>query len=397
MSESEHYAGREQTLVKHKILEGYLQRFAHIVGSWCNSITYVDCFSGPWQAKSEALEDTSFSIALSQLRQARETHRAQGRSVKLRCFFVERDPSAHARLKEFADKIDDAEIETRNCELEEAVGDIVAFVKKGGASTFPFILIDPTGWTGFGMDTIAPLLQLRPGEVLINFMTEYIRRFVESSDPKIAESFDSMYGLDDVRSRIQGLEGLDREDALIELYSRSIMRTGGFRYVCCAVVIHREKERRQYHLIYGTRHWRGAEVFKDSERRGMQVMEDARAAAEQRSREQKTGQKELFSAEEMHDPTYYLSLRDRYRDKARAGVEELLRSRPRVAYDAAWEVTVPFPLAWESDLKEWLSDWHKQGWVRYEGMKPRQRVPKLGEGISLIWTGPSGSPGSEVV
>ena len=58
---------------------------------------------------------------------------------------------------------------------------------------------------------------------------------------------------------------------------------------------------------------------------------------------------------------------------------------------------MPFPLAWESDLKKWLSEWHKQGWVRYEGMKPGKRVPKLGEGISLIWTGPSGSPGSEVV
>ena len=36
------YAGREQTLVKHFILQKYLERFAHIVGSKWDVLTYVD-------------------------------------------------------------------------------------------------------------------------------------------------------------------------------------------------------------------------------------------------------------------------------------------------------------------------------------------------------------------
>ena len=66
------YEGREQTLVKHFILKKYLERFAHIIGYYWDSITYVDCFSGPWQSQSKEYSDTSFAIAIEQLRQARD-------------------------------------------------------------------------------------------------------------------------------------------------------------------------------------------------------------------------------------------------------------------------------------------------------------------------------------
>ena len=73
MATHEDYAGREQSLVKHYILRRYLERFAHIIGSKWTTITYIDCFSGPWQSATRDLSDTSFSIALCELRRARET------------------------------------------------------------------------------------------------------------------------------------------------------------------------------------------------------------------------------------------------------------------------------------------------------------------------------------
>jgi hypothetical protein len=63
MSEGELYAGREQTQVKHFVLQKYLERFAHIIGFRWRAITYVDCFSGPWNVGSDELEDSSFAIA----------------------------------------------------------------------------------------------------------------------------------------------------------------------------------------------------------------------------------------------------------------------------------------------------------------------------------------------
>src|SRR4051812_16812536 len=102
--EDTRYAGREQTYVKHFVLQKYLERFARIVGTKWDTINYVDCFSGPWQAASEDLRDTSFSLALEALRSARETLRERRRAVRLRAFFIEKDPAAYKQLREFAEK-----------------------------------------------------------------------------------------------------------------------------------------------------------------------------------------------------------------------------------------------------------------------------------------------------
>ena len=117
MEEDDPYVGREQTLVKHFILRKYLSRFAPIVLSNWDSISYVDCFSGPWNAHTDDLRDTSFSIALGELRSARDHYADSRRQVGLRCFFLERDADAYARLKAYADAVDDAEVETRNAIL----------------------------------------------------------------------------------------------------------------------------------------------------------------------------------------------------------------------------------------------------------------------------------------
>ena len=123
----------------------------------------------------------------------------------------------------------------------------------------------------------------------------------------------------------------------------------------------------------------------------MAQMEKARAGARQRRRQEKSHQRELFPAEQVHDPTHYNSLRDRYLRKARDCVLRLLRCHHRVLYDNVWQETVPFPLTWESDLKEWLREWQDKGFLCYEGMRPRQRVPKRQSGVYIVWDAPQGS------
>lgn len=55
------------------------------------------------------------------------------------------------------------------------------------------IFIDPTGWTGYPLQKITPLLKLR-GEVLINFMSDHINRFIDDPRPNIAQQFDDLFG-----------------------------------------------------------------------------------------------------------------------------------------------------------------------------------------------------------
>jgi three-Cys-motif partner protein len=388
LSSGDLYTGREQTFVKHFILRNYLERFAIIVGSNWTTLTYVDCFSGPWKVKSEHFEDSSFAIALEQLRKAREVHRERGRTLSLRCFFLEKTPSAYQRLKVFTDTIDDVKIETKNKKLENAIQDILKFVHEGGYKSFPFIFIDPTGWSGFAMETITPLLQLNPAEVLINFMTEHIRRFIESPQTQTQQSFVKLFGSGRFKDKLMGLEEKDREDALVTAYIESVKRVGSFSYTSSAIVLHPTRDRTHFHLIYATRDPKGIEVFKDAEKRAMPIMEQTRDEAQKRAREERTGQKELglFSNAIPQDPSaYFRSLRERYLSRAKAAVQHIAQTKRQLDYDEVWSLAMTFPLTWEGDLKDWLTHWKSTGRLELRGLKENQRVPQRGKNIRIVW------------
>ncbi len=194
MPNQEDYEGREQTLVKHLILQHYLERFAHIIFSHWQSITYVDCFAGPWNSKSEKLEDSSFAIALQELRKARDTYSSKRPNLRLRCFFLEENKEACRRLQNFSEQVQGTdEIRVLNSTFEDSVDQIRDFVLAGGEDNFPFLFIDPTGWTGFALRTITPLLRLTPSEVLINFMTSHITRFLTGKET--SHSFEQLSDL----------------------------------------------------------------------------------------------------------------------------------------------------------------------------------------------------------
>ena len=385
MSDTDLYTGREQTLVKHFILRHYLARFAIIVGHRWDTITYVDCFSGPWNVQSDRFEDSSFAIALDQLRKAREVHQKKGRPLKLRCFFLEKKKSAFLKLKQFTETITDAEIEAHNSALENSVPLIEDFVRKGGRSSFPFIFVDPTGWTGFDMATIAPLIRLKPGEVLINFMTGHIPRFIDSPQHQTQQSFIRLFGSPDFKTRLIGLTKRDREDAIVQEYSQNVKQTGSFTHTSSAIVLHPEKDRTHFHLIYGTRNAKGVEVFKEAEKKAMPVMQQVRGEARKRKREKTTGQIELSLGDATHDPTYYNSLRTRYIDQARTSVSRLLQAKGTVLYDEIWSLAMTFPMVWESDLHEWLHDWKGQRLLEMAGLRPNMHIPKREEGIFCVW------------
>lgn len=372
--------------MKHFILRNYLERFAFIVGRRWSPLVYVDCFAGPWNARSQDFGDSSFGIALEILRGVRDQlARKEGITFEFRCFFLEENREAYSKLKSFAAEVKDARIETRNARLEDSVPSIGKFVEDAGNKAFPFTFIDPTGWTGFGMDTIRPLLEMKPGEVLINFMTSHIRRFLDSPQEQTQESFRRLFGSDDFKSKVQGLSGLEREDAAVEDYTRKAKAVGNFALASQAIVLHPEKDRTHFHLIYLTRHPKGVEVFKDAEKRAMDQQEKARAEAQQRRRVERGGQLELLGSGDLADSSHYNELRSRHSKGARELVLSELKSKGRLPYDDAWALALSRPLCWESDLKGWIKDWAKQGLLKVEGMQPNQQVVRRGEQHVLYW------------
>lgn len=376
------YEGREQTLIKHFLFGKYLERFAIIVGSWADAITYVDGFSGPWNTRSDKLEDSSFAIALAELRKARDVlKRLKNKDLKLRCFFIEKDPNAYRKLEEFAKLQTDVEIRTRNSELEEAVPEVVDFVRKGGKANFPFVFIDPKGWTGFALKTIKPILELQPCEVLINFQTGFIKRFVELET--VQDEFDALFGDTKFRDKIKGLKKAEREQAMLAEYMRNLRGAGDFEFVCAAAVPRPESDRTHFHLIYATRDPKGVEVFKEAEFKSLPVMLQAQAEAKKAKRVAKSGQLEMFPSQDMHQPLYLEGLRERQLALAETAVQSAIRTQDRLAYDAAWVLALSHPLVWERDLKGWIQEW-SQHWLKVEGLVDKERVPKRGKGHVLV-------------
>lgn len=385
LSDEELYSGREQSLVKHSILKTYLERFAFIIGKRFQTISYVDCFSGPWNVKSDNFQDSSFYIALEELRKARQTHK----NLKIRCFFLEKKHESYSKLKAFADKITDAEIITRNATLEDSIPNIVSFLTCGGTGSFSFIFIDPTGWTGFAMKKIAPLLQQERSEVLINFMTGDIYRFINSPMESTHESLKELFGTEDFIKEIQGREGHDREDAVVAKYREQIAKTGNFNFTATAMVLRPLINRSRFHLIYATRNYKGIQVFKEAEKKAMELQEQERAKAQQRNKENLTSQMSLLQAEDTYNPSFSKSLRNRYLDQARYRVMDTLKKKKSVPYDKLWEIALWSPLVWESDLKAWIKEWEKNHIVIIKGKKPNRRVPHLNEGNILEYQGSS--------
>lgn len=373
------YDGREQTLVKHFILRNYLLRLALIVGPWSKSISYVDCFSGPWNVRGDNYEDSSFGIAITELRKARDKLAERSLHLGLRCFFLEQEPEAYAKLATFGRAIRDISVVTKNKRLEDAVGDILSFHRAG--TGFPFVLIDPTGWTGFPLDVIRPLLQLKPGEALINYMTWHARRFIETDQER--ENFDALYGDGAWRSEIAGLSADERDDAMVRLYAQRVQKAGGYSFVCYTPVLHREDDTTHFHLIYASRNEKGVEVFKDAERRAVAVMEQKRAQVRQAKRTA-GGQSLLFGAQEMHDPTYYSGLRSLYLDRAKREVQQVFERQSLLSYDDAWRLAMKHPLVWERDLKDWIAAWRRDGRLGACSHSPEEE-PKRGNEALLQW------------
>lgn len=382
---ADEYEGREQAFVKHFVLEKYLEVLVRIVGTKWGTINYVDCFSGPWQEKGEALEGTSFGRALKALRSARDYLATRGRSIHLRCFFIEKERTAYERLRAFAEKQTGIDVATQNNEFENAVPNIEQFLEAGGRDAFTFLFIDPKGWTGYPLAVIQPLLRRPSTEVLINFMTSFIQRFVGMSTAAIRSSFEELYGTSAFLDDFQKLEGLDREDFAVEKYAAVIKAAGGFECVGRAVVLNPLKDKTQYHLIYATGHPKGLEKFKETEKAAMRVMEATRAKAQQDTREAKSNQYELLQALDAHRGEHYRLLRERYLSQARSAVQQLLRTRKRARYDEVWDLALSFQLVWQSDLNDWLKQWRAEQHLVIQGLDANAKTVQRGKGVALVW------------
>ncbi|MEZ4449888.1 MAG: three-Cys-motif partner protein TcmP [Nannocystaceae bacterium] len=378
------YGGREQAYVKHYVLEHYLQQLALKVGRFQpgTTLNYIDGFSGPWQHATEDLRDTSPHVALTKLLTAKRDLEAAGTPFQVRGFFVEKDATAHGRLRELLGSFEGAYAEAHVGEFEAHLEAARRFAG-GGPKPFAFIFIDPTGWTGYPLAAITPLLRVRPCEVLINFMTKDISRFIDDKSSNARHSFVELFGDAEPLEAWRELEGTDREDKIVETYCDRLRRAGGFDFTGATIILNPQHDRTHYHLVYATRSLHGLIAFRETERRAMSEQIAARAEARQQRRVD-GGQQELFAAPVMETP-YMEQLRERYQARACGVVEEAIRARGRVDFDDLITLALAYPMTSLADLKGWLDELRAAGRIDVVGLGHGQRALKVRSGHAVVW------------
>lgn len=160
-------------------------------------------------------------------------------------------------------------------------------------NAFAFYFVDPKGWSGFAMENIAPVLRHQPGEVMVNFMYDFINRFINYPDAANEQSLDRFFGMTSWRN-IRNVN--DRETASLECYKEQLRTVGAYPYVTSTRILKPLSDRAYFHLVYATRNPKGIIEFRRIEKQTVNEQDAVRTTAQREHREAKTGQAELAFA-----------------------------------------------------------------------------------------------------
>lgn len=368
------YKGREQSYVKHVLLERYLEALVYKTASAYPHIVYVDGFAGPWQSATENHEDTSFGIALRALRRAKASWKANVRDVKMTAILIEKSPSAYRELTTLPPKFPDIEVVPLNGDFVSLIPTILAKIPSGA---FSFFLLDPKGWR-IPLAALHPLLSRDNSEVLFNFMFEFINRAASIDDPVVVAGLNELLPTGDWRTRLAGdLPSDERKLILVDIFTQCLFAAGKYKHICETTILRPDKNRPLYSLFYGTRHDRGLEVFRDCQVRALEEQAKTRAATKVGKAEEKSGQGEMFnSLHEMNENEADVFLSSESL-KAREALIELApdRSTP-ILYKDLWPQVLARHVVRRTAVNQLAAQLRKDNFLQFPDWEPRKRVPQ---------------------
>jgi three-Cys-motif partner protein len=380
------YAGREQSYVKHVLLESYLEELVHKVASTYDHVAYVDGFAGPWLSANERFEDTSFGIALNALRSAKATWKQHGRDVRMSALLVERDKTAYGRLAEVRAQYPDLTVKTHCGNFLEIVPTILQEIP---SNAFAFFLIDPKGWR-VPLKALAALLARPNSEVIFNFMFDFINRAASINEPKAVEGLDELIPLGNWRAALAegerdgGLSPEERKQILVSAFSDNLRQIGNYAYIAETAVLRPTKDRPLYSLLYCTRSKSGIEVYRKCQIATLQEQSRTRAAVKIGHKKTTTGQGEIFQSLHEMGPDDLLRYLQSEREAATRRVLELMPARPNmIRYDQLWPQILARSVVTKVDVNKIVARLRTEEKLRIPDWEKHRRVPQDGYRLHL--------------
>ena len=274
------YEGRAQALVKHTFLSEYLPALVGKLGHSRDRLVYIDGFAGPWKsADEENFSDTSFGIALNAMLIAQRFQKARGRDVKMAAHLVEKDAAAFQKLQDFVSQFRTIEISPRHGDFHKHLSAILGSLHP---SDFCFTFIDPKGLS-LDIKMLSPLLARKSSEVLINFMYDFFNRLAGMNSEAITEIMNALMLGAEWRPRLEAARNpQEREAVIIEAFCETLK------------VQKPSHDRTLYHLVFGTRHPAGLEVFRNSQIKALETQAHVRSTAKTKAKSGKSGMDDMF-------------------------------------------------------------------------------------------------------
>lgn len=375
----EAYVGREQSYLKHRVLDEYLQKWGHKLASVGRNrrirLCYVDGFAGPWKSKNVDLQDTSIAIGLNALEVAAKTWSDMGADISVEAAFVEKEPAAFAELQRFLEARSGL---VRTFSHQGEFGSLVPSLQQWLAKDAALIFVDPTGWKGAAMQFIAPLVAGAPWrDVLVNVMFDHINRFKDDPRQFIRDQMRDFFGLG-------ALELPERlaEEELFALYRAKLKEVCGLRYAADLAIPRPTTERTNFRLVVGGKSPAILELFRDIERKVIGVAAaSVRDAAAIRKADGPTGQLSLLVSPPALDPRYE-ALHTTGLREAPNDVLARLASGP-LTFANLWPALLEVHHITQRELSDCILALRKQGRLTVD-LGPRERRVKDEHVLALV-------------
>ena len=246
---------REQTRVKHEILEKYLRAYLHVLKRWNNNLLFIDGFAGPGAYQNNGSSQPGSPIrALSLISSDAEL------AKRVTTVFIEKDKQLYEDLQAevqsfYRDNPNIREPICLNNEFREGMEIMLQPFEKKRRSLAPtFLFVDPCGVNGVYFDTLARLMNFGSCEIFLFFNIDGIRRILglgEARGDTLAQFFGSDREAEDLLKVIENKSSTEKEDLIIARYYDIVKRDIGANYIT-GFRIEKENRRTVSHYLIHT-------------------------------------------------------------------------------------------------------------------------------------------------
>lgn len=248
---------RPHTKAKHEILKEYLKAWFPILTTYNQRIIYIDGFAGPgiYSGGEEGSPLVAIRTAID--------HTQKNRFNKIFFVFIEKDQKrAEILQKTVSDRFPTLptfiELAFYNSEFKSVLSQILSYIEEKDLKLAPTLaFIDPFGFKGFPTNLVSKLLSNPRTEVLITFMSSFIKR---NLDARNAVVLDDLFGCDDWKKVLS--INRNKDAFLLGIYTKQLQRNVDGKLYTRTFGMEDQNDRHIYDLIFATRNLKGLDVMK---------------------------------------------------------------------------------------------------------------------------------------